>query len=333
MISIRESISELEKLERLRLLLHDCYSSAIRNLADYAIDLEEEITTPYRENLAALASEVETGLPQAISDSRATLRGLLRDFRDKAATYLRDLREELGRTADSLQRLVENISQGEGDQESRMGSALANLRDLAADPASAPISPRLRAAGEALELAVADFLQQQQLTASQLLTEIHLLHKRIEALESAVSAHDLTKLFNRQEIENRIRSVQKGGSLLLLRVDGFDRAAVQFSREVGRQLAAAFVKRLHNNLLPEAMVACWSKEGFVVLHPAPKEEVRIAADWVSQHLSGAYACLQGGKTVRPTIEVNVAVLELIPNEAVERTLQQISQFLEKQPQT
>jgi hypothetical protein len=36
MISIRHSINELEMSETLRVLVLDCYLSAIRNLADYA---------------------------------------------------------------------------------------------------------------------------------------------------------------------------------------------------------------------------------------------------------------------------------------------------------
>src|SRR5271165_2581889 len=60
MISIRESISDLEKRDQLRALVQDCYLSAIRNLAHYAIELEEGITAPYRSHMAALADEVET---------------------------------------------------------------------------------------------------------------------------------------------------------------------------------------------------------------------------------------------------------------------------------
>jgi hypothetical protein len=71
MISIRHSISELDKSENLRVLVLDSYLSAIRNLAHYAIELEEEVTAAFRSHVTSLAREVETSEPEAISESDA----------------------------------------------------------------------------------------------------------------------------------------------------------------------------------------------------------------------------------------------------------------------
>jgi GGDEF domain-containing protein len=329
MISIRESISELEKSDQLRVLIQDCYLSAIRNLAHYAIDLEEEITSPHRQYLNNLANEVETGATQALTESRCTLRGLLRDYRDKASSYLTHLREDLNQAAEGLQRLVESLTQNDGDHESKLRRAVGALQDLSQTPAAGELGPRLCEISHGIEQVIDHFRQQNQLMIAQFLAEIHLLHKRIDALESSLTAEDLLKLFNRGDMENRIRAAQKGGTLLLLSVDGIDRAAEQFSRDVAQQLAASFVKRLRKNMVPEAIIGCWSKHEFLVMHPAPVNEVVIAAKWITQHLSGPYACLQGGKTVRPTIQVAVKVLEFIPGEGVQSTLEQVGQFFKQ----
>jgi GGDEF domain-containing protein len=326
MISIRASISELERCEQLRRLVQECYLSAIQNFSQYAVELEESITGELRHHLTALAREAETCSPEEISETRATLRAVLRDYRDKANAYLGQLREELSQTANGLQRVVESLTENDGDHETKLRRALGCLRSLAEDPRAAAIAPLIRASGDAIEQAIADFRQQNQLTVSQLLAEINLLHKRIDALESAVSTDSLTKLFNRSEIESRIRSAQSGGSLLLLSVQGLDRAATQFSSDVSQQLAAAFVKRLRKNLLPEAILGWWSKEGFLVIHPASMNEAKIAAKWVTQHLSGSYACLQGGKTVRPSVQVKVSVLEFTPGEGAANTLEQVGEY-------
>jgi len=55
-----------------------------------------------------------------------------------------------------------------------------------------------------------------------------MLHKRIGSLENASSLGNQTKLFNRAETEEGIRAATPGEyCLLLVRVDGFHRAAVQ----------------------------------------------------------------------------------------------------------
>src|ERR1035437_10880671 len=105
MISIRESVTELERSHRLRQTTFDCYVAAIQDVAHYAIDLEEATTGPYRKHLETLAAEVVAGDPAALPESRATLRGLLRDYRDKAAKFINDLREELSSGARALEEI------------------------------------------------------------------------------------------------------------------------------------------------------------------------------------------------------------------------------------
>src|ERR1035437_4343944 len=95
MISIRQSVAELERSHQLWKTTFDCYVAAIKDVAHYAIDLEEATTGPYRKHLETLAAKVEAGVPAALPESRATLRGLLRDYRDKAAKFINDLRKEL----------------------------------------------------------------------------------------------------------------------------------------------------------------------------------------------------------------------------------------------
>src|ERR1035438_1960781 len=81
MISIQSSLTELERSHQKRVEVLDCYVLAIKNIAHYAVELDEEITRTHRQYLDALATEVATGTSEALSDSRATLRGLLREYR------------------------------------------------------------------------------------------------------------------------------------------------------------------------------------------------------------------------------------------------------------
>src|SRR5947209_1964690 len=79
MISIRSSLSELERSDQLRSVLLECYLQAIRNAAQYAVELDDEITGPYRKYLTALADGVASCDAGALTGSRATLRSLMRD--------------------------------------------------------------------------------------------------------------------------------------------------------------------------------------------------------------------------------------------------------------
>src|SRR5581483_5058382 len=120
MISLRKTVSELDRCAQLRELAIECYVNALRNMSHYAIELDPQITSPLRQYLTNLANDVAKGEEDPLRESRATLRGLLRDYRDKAADYLAKLRDELAGTARALQEIMESMSQADGDHENQL---------------------------------------------------------------------------------------------------------------------------------------------------------------------------------------------------------------------
>jgi GGDEF domain-containing protein len=297
-------------------------------VAHYTIELDDEITAPHRQYLTGLAGEVALAQPATLAESRATLRALLRDYRDKAAHYLSALREELAGTALALQEILNSLAQADSDHEVKLRAALGRLRVISNSPDGSAVRAALLAAADNIEQSLEQIRQQHQLTVSQFLVEIRMLHKRIDLLETAASLDDLTKLFKRDEIERRICSASGGKlCLLLVRVNGFQQAERQCSREVALELAAAFSKRLRNSLPPSAIIGRWSDDGFVAMLSVEKPEAMASARWVAEHLSGAYACLHKGKTVHPAIQVAVAVVDDQAGDPPERTLMRVQEFL------
>jgi GGDEF domain-containing protein len=328
MTSIQNSLDELERCHAARDMLLDCYLSAIRNVAHYTVELDDEITVPHRQYLTALAGEVASAQPEALAGSRATLRGLLRDYRDKAAQYLSTLREELAGTARALQEILDSLAQTESDHEVQLRTELGRLREISNSPEGSAVRAALLAAAESIEQNLEQIHQQHQLTVSQFLVEIRMLHKRIDLLETAASLDDLTKLLKRDEIEKQIRSAAgRKVCLLLVRASGFRQAEREFNREVATELAAAFSKRLRNSLPPSATIGRWSEEGFIAMLSEEKPEAMASAKRVADHLSGTYACLERGSTVHPSIQVGVAVVDNQPGDRPERTLKRVKEFL------
>src|SRR5437660_665073 len=76
MISILSSVTELERAHQLRSTVLDCYLLAIKNIANYTVELDDENSSPHRQFLEQLAADVATDQTEALLASRATLRGL-----------------------------------------------------------------------------------------------------------------------------------------------------------------------------------------------------------------------------------------------------------------
>src|SRR5215475_10319151 len=117
MISIRSAISDLEKSDELRVSTLECYVSGIRDVAQYAVELDDDVTGTHRKYLTTLAEDLSDPTLETLTQSRATFRGLLRDYRDKASQFLNRLREELSNTPTALQEIFNALGQSDGDHE------------------------------------------------------------------------------------------------------------------------------------------------------------------------------------------------------------------------
>lgn len=326
MVSIRDSLAELEKCYQERDVAVDCYVAAIKSLAHYTIELEPAITEPQRKYLNALADDAASGKPEILGETRATLRGLLRDYRDKASHYLNRLREELDGMARALEQILSSLTQTDGEHESRLRAALGRLRDLSRSPEGRAVRAVVMSAVDDIDQSLEQIRKQHQLTVSQLQVEMGMLHKRIDALEAAASLDKLTELFNRREMEERIRSEPALFRLLLARVSGFRLAEVQFRPEVAAELTAAFTRRLRNSLPPSAVIGRWGNEEFVAMLSIPVSEATAVAKSIVEQLSGSYACLLAGKTVRPSLQLSVAVVDS-EGATPDRVLERVRGFL------
>ncbi len=328
MISIRESVDELERSHQLRQTTIDCYVAAIKSVAHYAVELEEKATAQYQKHLETLAAEVASGQPAVLGESRATLRALLRDYRDKAAKFIGDLREELAGGARALEAILKTLAQGDGDHDVRLRASLRTLREISDSPDCGPVRAALVAAADSIGRNLEEMRKHHEMTIAQFQVEIQMLHKRIDALETAAMIDSLSQLFSRAEMEERIRaSGTDWFSLLLIRAAGLRAAEGQFDSTVAAELAGAFGKRLRHGLPNGAVIGRWSGEEFVAKTALPKREALTAARWITENLSGAYSCLKEGRTVRPALQVSVALVDREAGETAERTLARIAEFL------
>lgn len=328
MISIQSSLAELDRIHQVREGLLDCYLSAIKSCANYAVELDSDATAEYRKYLLSLADDVSSGEMPAVLESRATFRSIVREYRDRGTKYLHGLRDELSSTARALEEILESLSQTDGEHEVRLRSSVHRLRELADSPEGGALGQALRGAASIIEQSVEQMRRQHQLTISQFQMEIRMLHKRIDRLEAIASAQDLTKVLNRAGMESRLREATPGEyCLVLITIRGLHRAETQFGAPVAEELAGAFAKRLGNCLPPNSVISRWSMEEAVVLAQIKQPEAVSLGKWITEHLSGPYVCLSGGKTVRPTLQLNVGVVDTAPGETQEAILKRIGIFL------
>ena len=330
MVSIRNSLTELEKVHARQEILLGCYISAIRDMEQYAVEIDDEITPPHRRHLGAITLELtERNGEEGLAETRSLLRSELRDYRDRAATSLNRLRCDLIAKADALQAIVEAMASADGDHEERLQDSLVKLRKLAATPAAAPVRESIIETAGQIEDSIEEIKRLNGLTVSQFLIEVKTLHKRIEVLETAGRKDVLTGLATRVEMEKLIlEEVDRRGafSLLLLRICNLPMVQRQFGIGLRADVISAFAKRLHGGLPTEALVGRWSEDRFIALLAMQKSEAMSQAKRLTEHVSGVYVCMENGKPQKPNLVVNVSVIDHSAGSTYDSLISRINQL-------
>jgi GGDEF domain-containing protein len=331
MVSILDSMTELEKAHALREVLTECYTAAIGDFQQYAIEIDDQITPAHQQHLAAIIQGLTAARANVdgLIATRSLLRNELRDYRDRAATVLNGLRWELSAKAEALQSIVEAMASADGDHEERLENALVNLRNLAATPAATPVMAALVEASDQIEASIDEFKRQNSLTVGQFMVEIKTLHKRIETLETAGRKDVLTGLTTRVEME-RLTSAeidrQASFSLLLLRICNLPIIQRQFGLGVRTDVISVFAKRLVGGLPPACIVGRWSEDRFIALLSMEKSQAIGVCKRLGQHLSGTYVCMENGKPQRPQLVVNVSIIDHLAGATHESLIARINQL-------
>lgn len=331
MVSISQSLTELDAAYRMRMAALECYRSAVQSAGQYAVDFETSLTEAHRKDLESLAVEIAGSQnDDTLARTVAHLRASLRDYRDRASAFLANLRRELAEKATSLEQIFQSLADGDGEHELRIGRTIRALRDLASRPEAAKVRGPLGDAAAALDESLEEMKRQHQLTVAQFLVEVRILHQRIQELETSPNPDGAAAMPSRKELESRIEgaiAAREPFSLLMLRTRNLAGVLRQFP-DVDGALLTAFAKRLQNCLKPDDVVARWSDDRFVVLQPGGKQDAVGAVRRIAEHVGGVYVIRLGERLVRPALQLTVGTVEGRSSESRGQLVARVESFFE-----
>src|SRR5207249_4968339 len=106
-------------------------------------------------------------------------------------------------------------------------------------------------------------------------------------------------------------------SLVLLHICNLPVVLRQFGGGIRSDVISAFAKRMCGGLPAGTTVGRWSEDRFMVLLECPKTEAIGQARRLTEHVSGTYVCMENGKPQRPSLVVNMAVLDHVSGATLE----------------
>ena len=323
MISLKQSVSELDRLESLQRASMECYRVAVDATGRNAVEIDPATTREFREELRALAGEVGgAGSADELRRSRVTFLAALEDYSGKAGRYVSALREKVSATTRALAQVVESIRRGSED-ERRMQLGLGQLHAIAQDPDIARICPELNRAVATVEESFSQIKKHNQLVVTQLRGEIDSLHEALDSAREEAARDPVSGVLNRNGLLSRIREEINRGrlfSLVFVWASNLEYVHRRYGSEVRDQTLARFGRRLVEMAGPDAGVGRWGEDRFAVLVSRPKPEAMWLTESFSQELPGPYAVEQGGRSREIRVRLKTGVIETPPGTAESKLL-------------
>jgi GGDEF domain-containing protein len=258
LISIRKSVSELEKCSQMQAAAASGYALAICAVGEYAVELDPAQTSQFRQNLGALRKAVEAASePEDLEATQASLRSELRDYRDKAQACLVRMRSEIHAAAEAMQALTEGVSTNGTDHRQPLETNLQTLRTAAECGDLAQIRTVIRTAIAGIEQCCDQAFRANQLMIAQFNDEIRSLHREMDNERKLLYTDRASGAWNRKKMESRIEDLLERGETFCVVIAWFKRPEESTLKDL--------VKRAHGILGNSAMFGRWTEDEFVVI--------------------------------------------------------------------
>jgi len=313
MISLKESFSELDRLESLQRASSECYRSAIEASGQYAVEIDPDETKRFRQDLEAIARQAKAAeTAESLRQTHLWFRDELQNYSAKARRYLHSLREKVSASARALTEIVETAKRLGGQSDQKLEVELDRLRNLAQAQEVAEACPELRAVVATVEEAVNQLRKRSRLMVAQLRSEIHSLHQALESARQAAGRDPITGVLNRAEILIRIRQEmgqQKAFCLIFVWISSYEYVHRRYGWHVADRTLAAFCERLRGAMGEETSVGRWGDDRFVVLLRRSKPEAMWTAENLVQQLAGPYVVREGELAREVLLQLKTGVVE------------------------
>src|SRR5580658_3645397 len=132
MISLRKTVTELERLEELQRTAVNCYAQALRSTEQNAIELDTAQAAHFRAQLQVLRDQLRSDAgPNELESVQTSFDAELKDYGEKTREQVQRLRREVQAAAAAVESFAGSISESEVNLESGIKRELSALNQSA----------------------------------------------------------------------------------------------------------------------------------------------------------------------------------------------------------
>jgi len=313
LISLRKTVTEMDRLEELHRAAINCYSQALRSSEQHVVELDASQAAHFRSQLQALREKLQADADARQLDSvQSSFDAELKEYGDKTRGQIQRLRKDVQAAAAAVEAFAGSVNEGELLLESGLKRELQHLNQTAASDDIQEIRGAIRSTTAKIGASVEQMRASNQLAIAQLKDEIRLLHQEVQAARRAKP--DSTTPEARQvdnKIEEMIRQ-NKPFSVLLVVIRNLEGLGNCHSAEVVGSAIQDFQARFQNILPSSAIVGRCGPDQFAAILGTPPANAMEMSSEVVRKLSSPFVENERGTSHSVIFNPRAGVIEFRP---------------------
>jgi GGDEF domain-containing protein len=286
MISLRKTVTELDRLEEFQRAAVNCYSQALRSSGQHAVELDSGEAAHFRSQLELLRDTLQADADARQLESVQTgFDSQLKEYCDKTKAQIQRLRKDVQAAAAAVEVFAGSVNESEIQLETGLKRELQTLKKSAATNDVREMRGAIETAADKIAASVEQMRNSNQLAIAQLKDEIRLLHQEVRSARSkadaAAAGHPGSQL-----VDNQIADLMGKNtpfSVLLVVVRNFEGLRNCYSAITIASAVRDFQARFENILPSGAIVGRWGKDQFAaVLGTPPANAMEMSSDVVKK---------------------------------------------------
>jgi len=292
MISIGQSIREIEQREHQERVFRGCYASAIESVREYAVEIEPDLAALFRQHMAALERDLEAArLADDYQALQSSFRGELRDYRDRCREMVTRLRTEVSSAAMAIQTLTQSVSTNGAGYEADLHREVTRLEEAALLNDLGSIRTAINTSAAAIQQSFEQLQQRNRMVMAQLQDEIRSLHKAMENERRTLHTDPASGAWNQRKLAERFDQLLKldeSFGVLLLAVVNWRRVSREYSSQAAAACLKQLVTQLQSKFGADGVVGRWSEDVLAVIVETDPAAAAEAVRGVIEELADGY---------------------------------------------
>jgi len=305
-ISLRKTVSELEKLDDFRHAALNTYALTIRETGEHVVEIDASHAADFRSRMDALRNLVkpDTTVEQLIGIQTA-FQAELRSYSAKAKQLIERLRNDVRAASRAIEAFAGTFAASGTDLDGEVKRELLRLDKASRADDINEIRTIIRTVSSSIASSVERMRDSSQLAIVQLKDEIRLLHKELKSGRRSPTPAQFSASSQQKETYGHIDSLiqQKTPfSLMLIAVKNFQGLQSCYAKAAIENAFSSLHARLEGALPPGSRADRWAEAQFLAILTVEPAKALVVSRDLSNKLSGTYG---GQNSSSPSVALEV----------------------------